>query len=203
MDKVLIGTPIHQMKDYSMKRWLQSVRCLDWDNIHLLMVDNSPDPSYVDKIKGYCKEVGLTDYEIIHINPPIEEGEERIAYAREEIRKYLIKGDWDYWLSWECDVLVPPDALKQLMPFADKFATISHNYPARENPNDIMEGFGFTLIKRRMVEMFGFIMELGLCDPLMPNCYHGGESWFFRRCIRAGFAHLTIDNLFRTEHLAN
>jgi hypothetical protein len=41
--KVLIGTPIHQVKDYSMERWLANVRELRAHTpADLVLVDNSP-----------------------------------------------------------------------------------------------------------------------------------------------------------------
>src|SRR3989344_5847502 len=114
--KVLIGTPIHESKDYSMERWLQSVSRVRTEYpADLLLVDNSPGLGYVEKVKGYCEKYGVGDCQIQHLElPSSQERFERIARSREVIRREFLSKDYDAWLSWESDILVPPDTLGEL-----------------------------------------------------------------------------------------
>ena len=64
--KILIGTPVHQSKDYAMDRWMASVSKFDYP-FNLLLVDNSDQLDYVKKLHGYCQRYGITNYAIKHI----------------------------------------------------------------------------------------------------------------------------------------
>ena len=49
--KILIGTPIHECKDYCMERWLKNVSKMEYP-ADLLLVDNSPGLTYVEQVKN-------------------------------------------------------------------------------------------------------------------------------------------------------
>ena len=113
--KILIGTPIHQVKDYAMERWLENVSKLEYQT-DLLLVDNSPGTDYVEKVKGYCAKYGITNYRIEHleINPELSVSE-IIGRSTEIIRQEVLSHDYDAWFSWECDQLIPNNALRELI----------------------------------------------------------------------------------------
>jgi len=50
--RVLLGTPIHESKDYAMDKWIASVSKFDYP-FDLLMVDNSGNIKYVDRLHEY------------------------------------------------------------------------------------------------------------------------------------------------------
>lgn len=94
--KILISTPIHESKDYSMKRWLKSVSEIRVPKEHnwlLFMVDNSQNSNYQKKIKNYCRELNFSNYELIHLDNMLDDDEhieERLGKSREEIRQKLL-----------------------------------------------------------------------------------------------------------------
>ena len=190
--KILIGTPIHQIKDYCMERWLQNVSKLqNVSPAHLLLVDNSPDLSYVEKVKGYCKKFGITDFEIVHIDVHQENGiDERIGRSREVIRQYILKNDYDVWFSWESDQIIPTDTLNILIKVmrAGNYSMIHPNAWSRENPSEPEANFGVCLINRDVLEKYGFL----LVYPDMPDCWHGGEVWFKKQVIKGGGSFIEI-----------
>src|SRR3990172_13367128 len=101
--KALIGTPIHECKDYSIQRWLQNVAKLQAKSpADLLLVDNSPGFDYVEKVKGYCKKYKIKNYKIKHLeinqNQPVPE---RIGRSREIVRQEILANDYGAWFSWE------------------------------------------------------------------------------------------------------
>ena len=185
--KILIGTPIHECKNYSLERWLLSVSKLEYPH-DLLLIDNSPGVSYVEKLKRYCEKYKIKNYRIEHIEFPygLEPGE-RIARSREIIRQEIIKGGHDAWCSLESDIIAPPNAINELVRLIGDFMVVNHIYPQRELPEDIAPtGFGLSLIKREALIKYGFILDFNSTDPEMPRGWHGGERWFMRRIIRGG-----------------
>lgn len=195
--KILIGTPIHQCKDYCMERWLKSVSKFTYPH-DFLMVDNSPDASYLEKVKRYCKKFGLTNYKLVHID--VDQGlcvDGKISYAREIIRQEIITKGYDAWCSLECDVIAPPNALNELVKLIGNYTEVNHFYPSRKNPDDMLYGFGLSLIKKEALLKYGFINEYGFCDPEIPICFHGGESWFMRRISRNGGKYISVSGIIQ------
>lgn len=190
--KVLIGTPIHQVKDYAMERWLQNVAELQKVySADLLMVDNSPGLEYVKKVKEYCKKYGLKNYKIEHLEIWQENGaDERIGRSREIIRQNFLAHDYDAWFSWECDQLIPTDALNTLVKFMvnGNYAMISHNSWTRGDPDQALAAFGCTLIRRDCLENFGFLLEY----QNMQNCWHAGETRFKNQVLKAGGKYIEV-----------
>lgn len=192
MMKILIGTPVHESKDYSMERWLCSVSKFDYP-FDLLMVDNSDNAGYVKKIRRYCQKYGVANYKLIHIdvgkNTILDE---KLARSREVIRQAILGKDYDAWFSLECDVIAPADALTKLVNLINGYWMVRHVYPARDNPNDINAELGISLIKRRVLEKYGFINEYGFVDPLQPNSWYGNDVWFIVRIDRSNEEKLIV-----------
>lgn len=201
---VLIGTPIRDIKEYSTRRWLKSVSQLALPHGKLLMVDNSDTPDFSERVHEYCKEIGFTRYEFIHLEDMGgREPEARLAVAREKIREVLLAGKYTHWFSWECDILLPTDALLKLQRFVD-IDIVHHNYPSREDKNFSVGGIGCSLVSRKVVQQFSFTENggYGQCDPDYPGCYHGNESWFLIRALRAGYSSLQLTGYLKNiEHL--
>lgn len=188
--KILIGTPMHSVKDYALLRWLKSVSELAYPVEELFLVDNSPaNEKYDQKLKDLVPQIvqNIPKITIIHIDIPLTDPEERVAMAREEIRKKVLSEGFDWWFSWEADVIAPPDVLTKLLKYGNEFKEINHASPSRQDPDYTMpNSFGLTLVHRDLLEKYPFAYQWGRIDPLMPNCYHGADSWFNRRVIRGG-----------------
>ncbi len=184
--RVLIGTPIHESKDYAMERWLASVSKFDYP-FDLLMVDNSPNSEYLKKIHEYCKKYGVTRYKLVHIDVDKDAVlDERLAQAREVIRREVLDNGYDAWFSLECDVIAPPHALTKLIAVIDDYWMVSHGYPARGNPNAMNAELGISLIKRTVLLKYSFINGYGFADPLRPDRQYGGDVWFIKQIDRSG-----------------
>lgn len=201
--KILIGTPIHQIKDYSMERWIQNVSKLQKKfPADLLLVDNSPGLDYVKKVKGYCVKYGIKDYKIEHLEINQEQGaDERIGRSREITRQYLLAHDYDAWFSWECDQIIPPDTLDRLISIMNKgnFMLVAHGSPGRLVKSESIAAFGITLIKREPLEKYGFLLEY----PNMPNVWHAGESWFKKQILEGGGNYIEIFGVIKPIYHLN
>ena len=202
--RILIGTPIHQKKDYSMERWLENVSQSEYP-ADFLMVDNSPGIDYIEKVKGYLKNYGVTKFRIIHLElPPEQDRDERVARSREVIRHEILSKGYDAWFSWECDQIIPTDGLGELVRLmsAGDFMMVNHNSWAREISNVPNYDWGVALIKKEALEKYSFLLKFGT-DPDMPDTWEPGEKWFKKRVLRGGDGFIEVDGVIKPIYHLN
>ena len=194
--KVLIGTPIHQIKDYAMEKWLKNVTELQKNSpADLLLVDNSPGLDYIKKVRGYLKKHKVKNYMIEHLEMHQEDRDERIGRSREIIRQHILSKGYDAWFSWESDQIIPEDTLVKLARImeAGNYTMIHPNAWSREVPTEPDASFGVCLISREALEKYGFLLEY----PDMRDCWHGGETWFKNQVIKGGGSYIEIYGLIK------
>jgi|SRR3989344_1354953 len=194
--KILIGTPIHEVKDYCMERWLKNVAALrEVYPADFLMVDNSPGLKYIEKVKGYCKKYGIKNYQIKHLQ--IAQGEsisksadeqihERVARSQEIIRQFVLSVDYDAWFSWECDQIIPVDSLDKLIGImkVGNFMMVNHNCLDKNVPEGLCFDWGITLVSREYFKKYGFLLEFGK-EP-EPDSWYNAQAWYRKRLKRDG-----------------
>jgi len=200
--KILIGTPINVCKNYAMERWLENVSKLQREypadsksnSVDFLMVDNSPGFDYIKRVKGYCTKYGITNYRIEHLEinqqQPVEE---IIGRSIEIIRQEVLDKDYDAWFSWECDQLIPANALSELIKMMESgnFTIASHSTWVRVDPSQVLdELFGTTLIKREVLEKISFI-------PEMPDTWEPTDKWFRKQVLKDGGSTIEADGVLK------
>lgn len=115
MAKVLVGCPTYEGKAYILKQYALSVRAIDHDDYDILLIDNSPDEGYGERIR----DLGL----------PVQRGEwhenvkERLVLARNMLRDHALEHGYDYFFSLEQDVIVDPQTLTRLLSHGKDFTT--------------------------------------------------------------------------------
>ncbi|MBI2049652.1 hypothetical protein HYT32_01980 [Candidatus Roizmanbacteria bacterium] len=190
--KILIGTPVNEVKDYCMERWVANVSKLRKEYpADFLMVDNSPGLDYVKKLEEYCKNYGIKSYKIKHLEIGMHQpSAEKIGRSREIIRQEILASDYDAWFSWECDQIIPTYTLGTLVKImkAGSYMMIHPNSWAREIPTEPNASFGCALINRKALEKYGFLLEC----PNMPDCWHGGENWFKKQVLKGGGSYIEV-----------
>jgi len=105
--KILLGAPISQRKAYVLDEWLSFIRTLSYPNLHIILVDNSPDPNWHKSIKGF---------DVRRIEPK-GRPEAYIAQSQEVIKEYALTNNFDYLFSLECDNFCPIDTIEQLLAY--------------------------------------------------------------------------------------
>lgn len=105
--KVLVGCPTSKHKEYCLSEYVKGVKRLDYENYDILLVDNSLGDSYADKIKKQKIKVIKDTY--------FQDVRQRIVHSRNILRELVFKGDYDYFLSLEQDVIPPPDIIQRLL----------------------------------------------------------------------------------------
>lgn len=120
--KILVGCPTSFHKEYCLKEYAECVKKISYPNHDVLLVDNSPDDSYVGKIKKLSLPV---------IKGPYFEGAlDRIVASRNILRKKVLDEGYDYLFSLEQDVIPPADVLEMLLKHGKKLVTciyFAHN----------------------------------------------------------------------------
>jgi len=105
--KILIGCPTSQHKEYSIKEYLEGVENLTYKNFDLVLVDNSEDETYFNKLKSFGANVVKGKY--------FESAKDRVIDSRNILRKYFLDNEYDYFLSLEQDVVPPKDVIERLL----------------------------------------------------------------------------------------
>src|SRR3989344_8870143 len=124
--KILVGCPTSFHKEYCLNEYAKSVKELSYNNYDILLVDNSPNNDYLEKIKKLNLQV---------IKAPYLEGAlDRITISRNMIREFMLNNNYDYFLSLEQDVISPKDIIENLLQHKKKVITaIYFNYVTKNN----------------------------------------------------------------------
>ncbi len=114
LPKVLVGCPTSNHKGYCLEAYANAVKSLTYKNYDILLVDNSEDSTYIEKIKKEGLPV---------VKGPYHEGaRDRIVSSRNILREETIKG-YDYFLSLEQDVIPPKNIIESLLKHNKKITT--------------------------------------------------------------------------------
>lgn len=107
MMKVLVFTTTYEGKDYVFEEFLEHVKKINYPNFRHIWLDNSVGDDYYNKLKSK----GLEVYKIKR------GGSSREAITRGQLfaRKIAIDEGYDFLMSIESDLLVPPTIIQDLM----------------------------------------------------------------------------------------
>jgi len=104
--KILVGCPVSNYHEYCTDEYIDSVNNLTYDNYDVLLVDNSKDNSFYDKIKDRVPVI-KTSY--------LENAYDRVIESRNILRQKALEGGYDYLLSLEQDVIPPRNVIEKLL----------------------------------------------------------------------------------------
>ena len=107
LPKVLVGCPTAWMKEYCLDDYAQIVKSLTYPNYDILVVDNSPNNGYYNKIKNKGLPIIKDKY--------FEGAKDRIIHSRNILRDYILENNYDYFFSLEQDVVPPKDVIERLL----------------------------------------------------------------------------------------
>jgi cellulose synthase/poly-beta-1,6-N-acetylglucosamine synthase-like glycosyltransferase len=104
--KILIVTPTADHKDYCLKDWAESIRNLSYDNLDMLVIDNSKDKNHINEFSKYKFRPKTF---ITHIERTEKHSD--IRHLMKDCNNFgnafAIKNGYDYILSIESDVFAP------------------------------------------------------------------------------------------------
>jgi len=196
--KILIGTPTHQCKDYCMEEWLENVSKLQSKYpADLLLVDNSPGLDYIERVREYCEKYGVKNYKIKHLEIAQERDcHEKVIRSKEIIRQEILSKNYDAWFSWECDQIIPVNALNVLIGLmkSGDFWVVAHNCWA-ENDIDFNFDFGVALVKRNILEKYDFLPKLEVRSDRPDEIWYNAEYCYKNRLKEDGCKYAEVYGL--------
>ncbi len=121
MKKILVGSPVNKMYDYCIKEYIEALTSLTYENYDLLLVDNSKDNKFFNKIKSMKVAVIKGKY--------FEEPRDRMIYCRNVLREKAINEKYDFFLNIDQDVIPPKDIIERFLQHKKRVITgIYFNY---------------------------------------------------------------------------
>jgi len=108
--KVLIGSPLHDSKNYVIRDFLDNVKSLDGD-FDFYGVDNSKNPGWIQEIG---KEYGRQGFWFDRV-PWCTRAFSRMVLAYNKIREKAVFGGYTHLLTLECDVFPPKNVVSRLL----------------------------------------------------------------------------------------
>src|SRR3989344_9577139 len=105
--KVLVGCPTSFHKEYCLDKYAEGIKALTYRYSDVLLVDNSKDDSYLNKIKV----MGLNATKGFYF----EGARDRIVASRNILREKVLNEGYDYFLSLEQDVVPPKDIIERML----------------------------------------------------------------------------------------
>lgn len=175
MTKVLIGSPTHLVKSYSLGAWLDALSALTYRPLEAVIVDNTQDSGI--HLATIQKEIRNRAFEfsVRAIHARIDQNvHRRIAMSMEYVRGLFINSDADWYLNWECDIIPPPDAVQTMLHYAQNIDAdemwretsfkfhegavdwLAAPYKQRDGLNWIFSCFGFTLFSKDLMRAISF-----------------------------------------------
>ncbi len=108
--RILVGCPTSEVKNYCLDKYLGAITNLMYPKelYDILIVDNS-------KTGRNAKKIMNMGVKCLHVNPKGKSNQQYIAESQEILRKEALKGDYDYLVMIESDVIPPPYCLHSLM----------------------------------------------------------------------------------------
>ncbi len=105
--KILVGCPTSFHKEYCLEKYYEGIKNLSYKNYDILLVDNSKDNNYFNKIK----KIGLP----VTKGPWFDGALDRIIKSRNILRRKVLDEGYDYFLSLEQDIIPPKDILERML----------------------------------------------------------------------------------------
>jgi len=146
--KILVTCPTHQVKEYCFQEWIDNVKNLTYPNYDILVVDNSPDDSYVKKWGNQVPMLHI-DYD----QDPQKMGN-RICASMAVVQQHFLKGNYTHWMNIETDNIPPKDVIETLLKYGQDADWISHCYKALPTGDTVQQGIGCSLLSRRLMTDF-------------------------------------------------
>ena len=106
--KILIGTPMNEVKNYCFDDFISRVSNLTYDNYDVLIADNSGSRKNMKRIM----KAGIN---CIHIKPKLKANQAYITESHEALRLEALRGGYDFLLHLESDIIPPHDIIERLL----------------------------------------------------------------------------------------
>ena len=106
--KVLVAAPTSIVKRYIAIDWCIMAKNLTYPNYDILIVDNSIDENYHKQLRAY-------GFKVLHVSPKNKSAKAYVTESQNLIRDVFLKGNYDYLMSIEIDIIPPANVIEKLL----------------------------------------------------------------------------------------
>lgn len=132
--KVMIGIVTYDGKDYIWDEFIANVRKLNYPNVDIVVVDNTATKKYYSKLK---RSLTQPNERVIHVQRGLNSREAQ-SKSLNKLREVFLKGDYEYFMSIESDLIPPVDIIERLMshgkPVVGAMYLIGHTWSETQPP---------------------------------------------------------------------
>lgn len=155
----------------------------DYPNYRTVILDDSKDPGYMERVDAFAAEYGL---EVVRRS-------DRVGFKAGNLNNYLRTAEFDYFVILDSDEIIPPDFISRALDYFEAYpqaGIVQANHIATRNDNRFMTTFApgvdshwpaYQSVKHR----FGFLSLLGHGAMVSRVCYQEA----------GGFPHVVAEDL--------
>jgi glycosyltransferase involved in cell wall biosynthesis len=111
--RVLIGSAVHESKGYILDEFLAHLKQLDYEPLDIYLCDNSRTDSYSKRIAEALKKINLKAK--IEKDVWCSDFRGRMVTSHNMLREEALRGNYDYLLILDQDILIEPDLINKLI----------------------------------------------------------------------------------------
>jgi hypothetical protein len=108
--RILVASPTYEGMKYCEGEFIEGITNLEYSNYSILIVDNSENDEYFNHLMEICPK-------FIIIRDMSDEKDKmlRLVHSRNLILDYAVKGNYDYLLMMDSDVIPPKEIIQELL----------------------------------------------------------------------------------------
>ncbi len=110
--KILVATPVYDKMEYCFDDFVKAVLEIQYDNYDILIIDNSKEEIFFDKITSKYKnyKIKFIKDKTAHIKNKL-----RLISSRNMIIDYALQNNYEYILMLDSDVIAPKNIIQKLL----------------------------------------------------------------------------------------
>ena len=186
VEKILVGCPVHECKEYSFQRWIDNVKSFTYPLFDIFVVDNSAGEDFINRYKDQIPMVH------IETDQDAQRYLDRITASMSVIQKKFLTEGYDRWFNLECDIIPPKDIIEFMLYWGRNTDWIGHAFPLRFDVSltQATSGIGCSMLSRKLIEAYDYK------DADSP------DAWLWAEVQKAGkFSTMELWYYIEIEHL--
>lgn len=124
--RILLASPISEYKYYILPQWIRYIKSISRSynagniSLEVVLCDNAQNSSFHKRIS---REFHVN---IIHVDPMFKNSREFICDSRNRLRDVFLNGNYNRFMSVECDVFPPANFITHLLSHAKKIISLPY-----------------------------------------------------------------------------
>jgi hypothetical protein len=165
--KILLAAPTSTYKDYIFLEWYLHASTLTYSNYDLLIVNNSRDKTYHEKLK----KMGINT---LWVNPEGKSCKDYVCESQNMLRDYFLEHDYDYYFSLEVDIFPPRNVIEKLLCAKKQLISAPYFYDFGKKSKPLL--YCFSQDKNKIYHNYqvDLLQSLEVCNGDVVQVYAAG-----------------------------